>query len=78
MLDTVLYALYGLGGLGLVGLVVWTVRSVKRWGAAQYKAEQAEKERDAAQDEAQDLANRPRTLDDRVSRLQLWKRKLKK
>lgn len=44
-ISEVLLSVAGLGGLAVL---IWAVRSVKRWGAAEYKQQQAEKDRDEA------------------------------
>lgn len=68
-----LYSILGLGGLAAL---IYVVRSIKQWGAADIKTEQAEKERDDANENAKDLANRPRTIDDTRNRLRAWRDKL--
>lgn len=65
----ILYSIFGVGGLAIL---IWVVRSIKRWGAADARAERAEEK----QHDAERLANRPRTMSDRIERLRLWKRKL--
>ena len=56
----VLYSLLGIGGLAVL---IWCIRSVKRWGAAEYKEDAAIKQREAAEESAQAWANKPRSFD---------------
>lgn len=50
-------ALYALGGLGGIAVLVWIVRSIKRWGAAEHKHNQAVKDKDNANKQARKWAD---------------------
>lgn len=69
----IVYSFFGLSG---VALLIWATRSIKRWGAADAKREEAEKDRDEAIENEKRLAGRPNTVVDIRDRLQSWKRKL--
>lgn len=69
----ILYSFMGFGGLAVL---IWVVRSIKRWGAADAKKAEAEKERDAARENLDRHLDRPRTTGDLVKRLLSWKSKL--
>lgn len=53
-------ALYALGGFGALAVLVWAVRSIKRWGAAKYKLDEAEKKLEGIEN--------AKKIHDRVSR----------
>jgi hypothetical protein len=39
----VIEIIYAVGGLSVFAVLVWAVRSIKRWGASDYKRNDAEK-----------------------------------
>lgn len=53
-ISSVLYSLFGLGGLAAL---IWVVRSIKAWGNAEYKKEEAEEDLKGIRD-AKDIHNR--------------------
>lgn len=62
-----LEALYAFGGLGGLAILIWVVRSIKRWGAAEHKLAQSEKEKKTLQQDVENIKD-AKAIHDRVER----------
>lgn len=58
---------YALGGLGGLAILIWITRSIKRWGAAEHKLAQSEKEKTVLHKQVEIIKD-AKTIHDRVER----------
>jgi len=63
----ILEIVYSITGFGGVALLIWAVRSVKRWGAADSKRKEAEKDKAQVEKKLKDVRN-VKKITDNISR----------